>query len=151
MPRKLSRRHALIAGGAAGAVAAAALPAWHLFADPGAAIRRMIESHMRDTPIAPGVIDSFIRDVLPHRPLSARGVAIGNVCDGFGLGELASCARNADYLRRIEGYVIDRFVRSTDLFAPDRRTGDPLRYVAFWDPWSGACRNPFADLTPPTG
>jgi hypothetical protein len=145
----LSRRRALIAGGAACVLSAGALPTWYLLADRGAAIRRMIKAHMRDTPIEPGAIDSFVGDFLAYRPLPAQGVAIGNVCDALGLGDLARCANNADYLRRVEEHVIDRFVRSTDFFAPDRRAGDAVRYVAFWDPYSGSCRNPFADLSPP--
>lgn len=152
MPRKsalLSRRRALVAGGAACVLSAGAWSAWHLLADRGAAIRRMIEAHLRDMPMEKSAIDSFIGDFLAYRPLSAQGVAIGNLCDGLGIGDLARCANNADYLRRIEEHVIDRFVRSTDLFAPDRRAGDAVRYVAFWDPYSGACRNPFADLSPP--
>jgi hypothetical protein len=143
----LSRRAALIAGGAV--LSAGALPAWHLLADRGAAIRRMIEAHVRGLPIEPGAVDSFIADFLAYRPLSAQGVAIGNVCDALGIGDLAQCANNADYLRRIEEHVIDRFVRSTDLFAPDRRAGDTIRYIAFWDPYLSSCRNPFADLTLP--
>ncbi len=152
MPRRsglLSRRQALTAGGAAFAVSAGGLAAWHLLADRGAAIRRMIETHMRNTPIEPGAIDSFIGDFLAYRPLPAQGVAIGNVCDALGIGDLTRCANNADYLRRIEEHVIDRFVRSTDLFAPGRSANAAIRYVAYWDPYSGSCRNPFANLSPP--
>jgi hypothetical protein len=152
MPRTsglLTRRRALLAGGAACALAVGAAPAWHLLSDRAAAIRRMIEAHMGATPIEDGAIDSFARDFLAHRPVSVQGVAIGNVCDVAGLGDLIHCANNADYLRRVEGRVIDLFLRSTDLFSPTRRAGDALSYVAFWDPYSSACRNPFADLTPP--
>jgi hypothetical protein len=152
MPRKaglLSRRRALMAGGAACVLSAGALPAWHLLADRGAAIRRMIAAHMRDTPIEKGAIDSFIGDFLAHRPVSAQGVAIGNVCDVLGIGDLARCANNAAYLRRVEEHVIDRFIRSTDIFAPYRSSSAAVRYVAFWDPYSVMCRNPFADLSPP--
>ena len=95
------------------------------------------------------VQSEILRDFLAHRPVSVQGVAIGNVCDVAGLGDLIHCANNADYLRRVEGRVIDLFLRSTDLFSPTRRAGDALSYVAFWDPYSSACRNPFADLTPP--
>jgi hypothetical protein len=152
MPRRrLTRRGVLMAGGAACAVAAGAVPAWYLLSDPRAAIRRMIETHMRGTTIEPDVVDAFVRDFLGHRPLSAQGVTIGTVCEGLGIGDLARCANNADYLRRTEEAVIDRFLRSTDLFAPDRRADAALRYVGFWDPYSDSCRNPFADLTPPTG
>jgi hypothetical protein len=150
-PRLLSRRQALVAGGAACAVSAGALSGWHLLGDRGTAIRRMIEVHVRDTPIEGGAIDAFIADFLAHHPLSAQGVAIGNVCDLLGIGDLARCANNADYLRRVEEHVIDRFLRSTDIFEPNRRPGDAVRYVAFWNPYSGSCRNPFADLSPPAG
>jgi hypothetical protein len=149
MPGPLSRRHALLAGAAACALAAGAAPAWHLLSDRAVAIRRMIQAHMRDTPMEDGTIDAFIGDFLAHRPVSAQGVAIGNVCDGLGIGDLTRCANNADYLRRVEERVIDLFLRSTDLFVSDRQPNDAIRYVAFWDPYAGSCRNPFADLSPP--
>jgi hypothetical protein len=152
MPRKLallSRRRALVAGGAACAAAAMALAAWHLLADRGAALRAMIAAHLRDMPVADGVIDAFVSDFLARHPVSAQGVAISSVCDGLGTGEWARCVNNADYLRRIEVRAIDLFLRSTDFFEPNRRAGDVIRYVAFWDPYSDSCRNPFADLSPP--
>lgn len=146
----MSRRSLLIAGGAACAAAAGALPAWHLIADRGAAIRRMIESHMRGAPVAEDAIDAFVDDFLERQVVLRDGVAIDNACRLLGIEDLAQpCANNAVYMRRIEERVVDLFIRSTDMFSPDRRPDDPIGYVEFWDPYSGACRNPFADLSPP--
>jgi hypothetical protein len=145
---KLSRRRLLLAGGVACAVSA--FPAMRLLADRGGAIRRMIQAHVGGAPIADGAIDAFVDDFLAHRSISEQGVAIDTACRLLGIDDASqACMNNADYMRRVEERIIDLFVRSTDLFISDRRDGDPIRYVAFWDPYSDSCRNPFADLSPP--
>jgi hypothetical protein len=146
MRRTISRRAALVGAGCL--VAAGAMPAWRAVSEPHAAIRAMIRKHLRGAAVGDGAIDAFVADFLSAHPVRANGIAVGNVCDALGIGNaVQACTNNADYLRRIEERVIDLFVRSTDLLASDRRAGDPIRYVAFWDPYSGACRNPLADLT----
>jgi hypothetical protein len=108
----------------------------------------MIRNHLRGAAVADGAIDAFVAGFLSAHTLRADGIAIGNACDALGIGGVVqACANNAGYLRQIEERVIDLFVRSTDLLAPDRRPADPIRYIAFWDPYSGACSNPLADFT----
>lgn len=149
MRRSISRRAALTGVGAGCLVAAGAVPAWHAVSDAHATIGAMIRRHLRGATVADGAIDAFVADFLSAHPVRANGIAIGNVCDVLGIGDaVQACANNADYLRRLEERAIDLFVRSTDLLDPGRRAGAPIRYVAFWDPYSGACRNPLADLTP---
>jgi hypothetical protein len=127
---------------------AGALPAWLALSDAPATIRAMIVRHLRGAAVADGTIDAFVADFLRSHGVRDSGVIIGNTCDALALNEVVeACAPNADYLRRLEQRVVDLFVRSTDLLAPDRGKG-PIRYVAFWDPYSGACRNPLADFTP---
>ncbi len=150
MPDAISRRRVLLATGATALLAAGAVPLWHAMTDARAFIRSAIMNHLRGVTIASGAVEEFIDDYLRHNAVRGDGVAIGNACDLSGLDDVAEpCVNNAAYLRRIEERVIDLFIRSTDVFAPDRRSSDPIRYVAFWDPYSGPCRNPFADLSPP--
>jgi hypothetical protein len=149
MPSAITRRAAFTGAGAMSLmVAGSVVPAWWLASDARSALRAMIRTHLRGAVVENGAVDAFADDFLRHYGVRRGGIAIGNACDAFSLQNAAqACTNNAAYLKRLEGRVIDLFVRSTDLLAPDRRVGEPIRYVAFWDPYSGACRNPFADFT----
>src|SRR4051812_1845325 len=47
-------------------------------------------------------------------------------------------------LRRLEDNVVSRYLLSTDFFQNGADEGQPVRYVAFYDPYAAPCRNPFA-------
>jgi hypothetical protein len=147
--RKTMTRRALVVAGAASVAAAAGLPAWNAASDPRSTIRAMVMRHIGSAPVEPGAVDAFVEDFVRHeKRLRRDGFAIGNVCEAFGIDDIVrACVNNAKYLHRVEEQVIDLFVRSSDLLAADRRPTDPIRYIAFWDPYAAACRNPFADLT----
>jgi hypothetical protein len=140
----ISRRSVLAAAGVAVLAAAGGAFAWRSLTDARAAIRAIVTRHLRGAAVVDGTVDAFVADFLLRHRVEPDGIAIGNVCDMSNL-DLTACANNAVYLRRLEEQVIDLFIRSTDAFEPGRPTGAPLRYVAFWDPYSAACRNPFAE------
>jgi hypothetical protein len=145
--RKALSRRAVLAGVVAVTAAGGAL-AWRSLTDAQAAIRAMVMKHLRGAAVADGTVDAFVADFLGAHRVAPDGVAIGNLCDTLGIdGVVQACENNAVYLRRVEEQVIDLFVRSTDVFDPDRRRGAPIRYVALWDPYAATCRNPFADLS----
>ena len=144
----LSRRTVVLGAGAVVVAAAGGLLAWRSLADAHATIRAMIASHMRGATMAEGAVDAFVADFLRVHRVRRDGVVIDNACDALGLDDvLQACASNAEYLRRVEEQVIDLFGRSTDMFDAGRRAGEPVRYVALWDPYAAACRNPFAEFT----
>jgi hypothetical protein len=151
MRSRLTRRALIVAGGAC-AAATAALPGWNALSDPRPMIRAMIARHLGAAPVEAGAVDAFVEAFIQQETrLRPDGFAMGTVCNAIGLDDHAqACINNAQYLWRVEERVIDLFIRSTDLLDPDRRASAPIRYVAFWDPYSGACRNPFADVTPGT-
>jgi len=47
-------------------------------------------------------------------------------------------------LRRLEDNVVSRYLLSTDFFAHGADEARPVAYIEFHDPYSIACRNPFA-------
>jgi hypothetical protein len=126
--------------------------AWRLATDRAGAIRRMILAHVPATRIEAGAIDAFAADFLAQRSLLREGVAIDRACGLLGIGSTApACVDNARYMRRMEEQIVDLFLRSTNIFEPTGDRSAPIRYVAFWDPYSLTCRNPFAEFDlPPT-
>jgi hypothetical protein len=145
--RKALSRRAVLAGVVAVTAGGGAL-AWRSMTDAQAAIRATVMKHLRGAAVADGAVDVFVADFLRAHRVAPDGLAIGTVCDTLGIDDVVqACDNNAVYLRRVEEQVIDLFIRSTDVFDPDRRHGAPIRYVALWDPYATACRNPFADLS----
>ncbi|HEX2117189.1 MAG TPA: hypothetical protein VHM01_22515 [Alphaproteobacteria bacterium] len=144
----ISRRTVFLGAGAVALAIAGGALTWRSLADAHTAVRTMIMQHLRGAAVAEGAVDAFVAEFLRRHRVHLDGVAIGNVCDMSGFDALLpACANNAAYLRRLEEQVIDLFIRSSDVFEPSRPAGAPVRYVAFWDPYSSACRNPLADLT----
>lgn len=45
-----------------------------------------------------------------------------------------------------DNIVVSRFLLSTDFFRNGSDESKPVRYLAYFDPYTGACGNPFADL-----
>ena len=50
--------------------------------------------------------------------------------------------RRQQVVLELERRMVSYYLRSTDYFQPERR--GPVRFVAFPDPYAGACANPFA-------
>jgi hypothetical protein len=148
MRERLSRRAVIAGAGAAGALALGTLPAWRALSDAETWIGNLIVAHLRGAPVAEGTIASFVADFLRVVSVERQGIALDTVCAFGPAGLVQTCTNNAAYLRRIGDKAIDLFIRSTDMLDPARPPSEPIRYVAFWDPYSGACRNPFADFAP---
>jgi hypothetical protein len=88
-----------------------------------AAVVTELERALAGVPVEPAALVAFARDLEVHR--------------------------SAGRLRPLEGLdPTSRFLLSSDVFR--RAEGDasrPIRYVGFYDPYLGPCRNPLPDRT----
>ncbi|MBS7671572.1 hypothetical protein [Croceicoccus gelatinilyticus] len=62
------------------------------------------------------------------------------------VGKIAGDTLVDQRVRRAEGKIVARFLRSTDMLDPDRQ-GEEISLIGFADPYEAGCSNPVAQWT----
>jgi hypothetical protein len=132
---------------AAGAVVAGTFH-WRRLRRPSAAdIASLIRDRLAHLDLDPGGVDRFARDYAERYGVFSMSVHHRDTLGGaLRLGPIRQLlpSRRHQTLLNLERRLISYYLRSTDYFQPNR--SGPVRYLAFADPYAGACANPFAVL-----
>jgi hypothetical protein len=144
----LSRRRLIFGAFATIGGAIAGAYHWRRLRHPSAAdISTLIRQRLGHLDLDLEGVDRFARDYVERYGAFSMSVhhrdTLGGTLRLEPIRQLLPSRRQQSVLN-FERRMVSYYLRSTDYFQPKRAT--PVRYVAFVDPYAGACTNPFAVL-----
>ncbi len=144
----LSRRRLILGACATAAGAVAGAYHWRRLRRPSAGdIAAMIQDRLGHLDLDQDGLTRFARDYVEQYGAFSMSVhhrdTLGGILRLDPVRQLLP-SRRQQALLHLERRMVSYYLRSTDYFQKGR--AGPVRYLAFPDPYAGACTNPFAVL-----
>lgn len=150
---KISRRM-MLAGGvgaacAAGAAAVGGRHHWRRLRQPSAGdLAGLLRERLGHLPLDEGGVDAFAQEYVRRYGASPMSVHHERTLGGVLRLDAALRLAPAELRQEIldfERHLVSRYLLSTTYFRAPR--GEPVRYLAFADPYEMGCANPLAQFT----